>query len=165
MKNNDLIRAERNLIIRSIPWGEQGINLTILNPFQYRFEKGNIRIDYYITSGKYFIINNKKWGSIPVNKIPSLFVTYSEHDENSPRTSNGAEQIIINKYTKLGYSCIKRGYPDFCFYNDKEIFFVEVKNEVEKSLKTKGLNKYQVKMIDLFKRLGLSVTVEYVPSY
>jgi hypothetical protein len=60
-----------------------------------------------------------------------------------------------------GYHCLKRGWPDFCFFNDKEVFFVEVKNDSEKELTTGGLNKYQSEMIGIFKRLGLNVRVEY----
>lgn len=162
MKDNNIIRAERNLMIGSIPWAEYGIDLIKMTPFQYRFQKGNKKVDYYITSSKYFIINTQKWGSIAVNDIPSLLVCDNEHDENDPRTSNLIEQLVIDKYTKKGYSCLKRGYPDFCFYNDNEVFFIEVKKEGEERLKSRGLNKYQVKMIDIFKRLGLSVKVEYV---
>ena len=161
-KNNNIIRKERNFIIDSYDWKSNGISLSKLTPFQYRFEKDGNGIDYYITSGKYFHLNSQKWGNVAIGDIPTLLSLKQKYDVDTPRTSNVSEQKIIDKYTKLGYNCLKRGYPDFCFYNDNEIFFIEVKNSGEKLSPNEGLNKYQVKMIDIFKRLGLNVSVEYL---
>ena len=34
--------------------------------------------------------------------------------------SNKREIEVFNKYKNLGYDCLTKGYPDFCFYNDKD---------------------------------------------
>ena len=43
--------------------------------------------------------------------------------------TNKREISVCKKYTELGYEYLSRGYPDFCFYNDNEIIFVEVKRK------------------------------------
>lgn len=76
--------------------------------------------------------------------------------------SNHREISVHKKYTDKGFSCLTKGYPDFCFYNDSEVIFIEVKREQTKPSKKMGLAPQQRKMIELFKRLGLNVSVEYV---
>jgi hypothetical protein len=76
--------------------------------------------------------------------------------------NNKAERSVYDKYTKLGYNCIAKGYPDFCFFNDNEVLFVEVKRKQRKPSKKMGLSVHQQKMIEIFKRLGLNISVEYV---
>jgi len=75
--------------------------------------------------------------------------------------SNKRELSVYNKYTELGYNCLTKGYPDFCFYNDNEILFIEVKRKQVRSSIKMGLSKHQKTMIDVFKRLGLNIIVEY----
>jgi hypothetical protein len=76
--------------------------------------------------------------------------------------NNKCEKIVYDKYTKAGYKCLKRGWPDFCFYNDDNIIFVEVKKMRHSKSKGTGLSQYQAEMIDIFTRLGINVYIEYV---
>jgi uncharacterized protein (DUF3820 family) len=76
--------------------------------------------------------------------------------------SNTREIFIKRQYADLGFNCLSKGYPDFCFYNDNEVIFVEVKPDTYKKSKNRGLSNQQKEMINIFKRLGLNVKVEYV---
>ena len=76
--------------------------------------------------------------------------------------SNVREIAVLEKYKKLGYDYLTKGYPDFCFYNDEEVIFVEVKRKQKRKTAKMGLSIHQRKMIDIFKRLGLKVSIEYV---
>ena len=76
--------------------------------------------------------------------------------------SNHREISIFEKYIDLGYECLTKGYPDFCFFNDKEVIFIEVKRKQKRPSKKMGLSQHQNKMIEIFKRLGLNVSVVYV---
>ena len=76
--------------------------------------------------------------------------------------NNWREISVVRKYRSLGYNYLSKGYPDFCFYNDNEIIFVEVKRKQKHITKRMGLSIHQEKMIELFKRLGLDVRIEYV---
>ena len=76
--------------------------------------------------------------------------------------NNKSEIAVYRKYKEQGYNCLSKGYPDFCFYNDTEVIFVEVKRKQKRITKQMGLSQYQRKMIDIFKRLELNVLVEYV---
>lgn len=76
--------------------------------------------------------------------------------------SNKREIQILEKYKNLGYDFLTKGYPDFCFFKENEILFVEVKRkQIKKTIKA-GLSKHQRKMIDIFKKLGLNVIIEYL---
>jgi hypothetical protein len=80
-----------------------------------------------------------------------------------PNLKNNKREIsIYKKYINQGYECLTKGYPDFCFFNDNEVIFIEVKRKQKRPSQKMGLSKYQVKMIDIFKRLGLNVSIEYV---
>lgn len=76
--------------------------------------------------------------------------------------NNKRELSVYQKYKQLGYNCLTKGYPDFCFFNNNEVIFVEVKRLQIKPSKKMGLSAHQRKMIELFKRLGLTVRIEYV---
>jgi len=76
--------------------------------------------------------------------------------------TNRREKFIWDKYINMGYSGITKGYPDFCFYNDKEVLFIEVKRKQKRPSVKMGLSRHQREMISIFKRLGLNVRVEYV---
>jgi len=76
--------------------------------------------------------------------------------------SNHREQLVYKKYTDLGYECLTKGYPDFCFYNGDKVIFVEVKKKEQMYTMKKGLAKHQQKMINIFKGLGLDVRIEYI---
>lgn len=67
---------------------------------------------------------------------------------------------MLAQYKRLGYEYLTKGYPDFCFYNDKEIIFVEVK--VKCDTPKRGLSIHQKKMHEIFRRLGIEVKVIYV---
>lgn len=85
----------------------------------------------------------------------------SSKRQRKVRTKNARELSVIDKYTEKGFNCIKRGYPNFCFYNNDKIFFVMVKRKPRRDTKT-GLNSYQKEMISIFKRLGIDIRVEYI---
>ena len=76
--------------------------------------------------------------------------------------NNHREIAVLKKYQSKGYDFLCKGYPDFCFFNDNEVIFVEVKRKQKRPSKKMGLSSQQSKMISLFKRLGLNVSVEYV---
>jgi VRR-NUC domain len=76
--------------------------------------------------------------------------------------SNKREIATLEKYKDLGYNYLTKGYPDFCFYNDNEVIFVEVKRKQRRPSLKMGLSIHQKKMIEIFQRLGLNVRVEYV---
>lgn len=67
---NDRVKSIYNHLI---DWTENDIEIFKLTDYQYRFVKGNHRIDYYPTSGKYFDITLNKRGTIPAYKIITLF--------------------------------------------------------------------------------------------
>ena len=76
--------------------------------------------------------------------------------------NNRCEIAVCDKYKAMGYDYLTKGYPDFCFFNDREVIFVEVKPKQKRPTKKMGLSKHQQKMIEIFKRIGLDVRVEYV---
>lgn len=76
--------------------------------------------------------------------------------------SNHREQMVYKKYTDLGYEVLTKGYPDFCFFKEDEVIFVEVKKKKHVKGKKAGLSEHQQKMIRIFKSLGLDVRIEYV---
>ena len=79
---------------------------------------------------------------------------------------NKREISVYEKYKSLGYDCLTKGYPDFCFFKDKEgsyeVIFIEVKRTQKRPTIKMGLSKQQRKMIDIFKGIGLNVKIEYV---
>ena len=77
------------------------------------------------------------------------------------KVPNKREKEIAEKYEKLGFNYLHKGWPDFCFYNDEKIFFLEVKRKKKKTSKM-GLSIAQRKMIEIFKRLNLEIFVEYI---
>lgn len=76
--------------------------------------------------------------------------------------NNYREQIVYKEYTDLGYECLTKGYPDFCFFNGDKVIFVEVKRKPITNTKKKGLSRHQQKMINILRGLGLDVRIEYV---
>jgi hypothetical protein len=81
--------------------------------------------------------------------------------------TNKPEQEVLNKYTDLGYDYLTKGYPDFCFFKVLadgriEAIFVEVKPLKHRNSVNKGLSAHQKKMINIFRRLGMIVRIEYV---
>jgi hypothetical protein len=72
---NKRMRDERlkSIYNHIVDWTEQDIEMFEINKYQFRFVKGEHRIDYYPTSGKYFDLNLKKWGTIPAFKLITLF--------------------------------------------------------------------------------------------
>ena len=79
--------------------------------------------------------------------------------------SNKREIAIYQKYKNLGYECLKKGWPDFCFFKDNGIFevvFVEVKRVQRKETLKSGFSKHQKRMIEILKKLNLKVIVERV---
>ena len=75
---------------------------------------------------------------------------------------NHRERAVYEKYRSKGYECLTKGYPDFCFFNDEEVIFIEVKRKQKRVSDKMGLSNHQRRMIDIFKRLGLNVKIEYV---
>ena len=77
---------------------------------------------------------------------------------------NRRENEVIKKYCKLGFNVLTKGYPDLCFFNEKmdKVFFIEVKRKSCSYGKKGGLSPHQRKMLEVFKKLGLDVSVEYI---
>ena len=75
---------------------------------------------------------------------------------------NKREEEVAEKYERMGFKNLHKGWPDFIFYNDDKIFFVEVKRKQKCPSKKMGLSSHQSKMISLLKRLGVDVCVEYL---
>lgn len=61
--------------INKINWKELGIEKFQINEYQYRFVKGGVSFDYFPTSGKYFDIDTKHWGTCMVDEIPFYLET------------------------------------------------------------------------------------------
>ena len=70
---NNIIRNIRFGNIATIDWGYIGVEIFQINQYQLRFIQGKRKIDYYPTSGKYFDMKNRKWGSCTVSQIKDLF--------------------------------------------------------------------------------------------
>ena len=80
-----------------------------------------------------------------------------------PNLKNNRREIaVLKKYKELGYNYLTKGYPDFCFYNNEKVIFVEVKRKQKRPTSKTGLSKQQRTMIEIFKKLGLDVKIEYV---
>lgn len=59
---------------------------------------------------------------------------------------NRRERSVYNKYTALGFKALKKGWPDFLFYKDGKIVFVEVKRRQIAPTEKMGLSKHQREM-------------------
>jgi len=59
--------------------------------------------------------------------------------------SNIREKSVYEKYKNLGYDVLTKGYPDFCFFNDNEVIFIEVKRRQKRTSKKMGLSLHQKK--------------------
>lgn len=75
LKTNKAIRQQRTNTLFGLIFElkESGIEVFELNPYQYRIMRGNRKIDYYPTSGKYFDLNAKEWRFCPAHEIVGLF--------------------------------------------------------------------------------------------
>jgi hypothetical protein len=75
LSSNKRIRDDRvkSIYNHLIDWEEKGVEIFKLTDYQYRFIKGDHQIDFYPTSGKYFDITCKKWGTTLAYKIIDLF--------------------------------------------------------------------------------------------
>jgi hypothetical protein len=75
LKNNKKIREDRVKTMFGLIFElkEADIEVFELTPYQYRLVKGNHRIDYYPTSGKYCDLNKNEWRFCPAHKLVSLF--------------------------------------------------------------------------------------------
>lgn len=67
-----------------------------------------------------------------------------------------AEDLIKQRYEDNGWETFRNGWPDFAFYRNGEIVFVEVKGP------TDALSKKQLEMHTLLRALGIEVRVEHV---
>ena len=74
--------------------------------------------------------------------------------------SNFREKTIKEKYEKLGYEVLHKGWPDFLIFNDKDVIFLEVKRQQKFETKKSGMSKHQTKMHEILKRCGLKVLIE-----
>jgi hypothetical protein len=54
-------------------WKKIGVEIFRITPWQFRLQRGLFKIDYYPTSGKFFDISAKKWGTIPAFDLFKLF--------------------------------------------------------------------------------------------
>lgn len=75
MKTKDIIRNGRlkELDIRSEIWRKRGVEIFIIEAYQYRFVKNGKEIDYFPISGKYHEVKANKWGSVPAYDFYKLF--------------------------------------------------------------------------------------------
>ena len=73
---------------------------------------------------------------------------------------NKRESEIQKKYEQLGYSYLKKGWPDFLFVRDDKVIMVEVKRKQRRPSEKGGLSKHQRNMRDI-----LSKYFEYVIEY
>lgn len=72
------------------------------------------------------------------------------------RVSSRSELDVLEFFIKQGYDYLHRGWPDFLFYKDGSVIFVEVKRKSQKRVKV-----HQRMVIDILKQLGLDVRVCY----
>ena len=70
---------------------------------------------------------------------------------------NDSEQSVYRKYENLGYDVIQYGIPDLILLKNGKIEFVEVKTD-----SGYGLNKNQIRTINLLKKHGIEARVETV---
>ena len=75
---------------------------------------------------------------------------------------NDRELVICAKYRNLGFDYLHKGWPDFLFFKDDEVIFVEVKRKQKHITEKMGLSAHQRQVSEIFKSLGLTVKVEYV---
>lgn len=54
-------------------WKNIGVEIFRITQYQFRLQRGIYKIDYYPTSGKFFDIQTKKWGSIPAYDLHKFF--------------------------------------------------------------------------------------------
>jgi hypothetical protein len=75
VSTNRRIRDDRvkSIYNHLIGWEELGVEIFKLTDYQYRFVLGQHEIDYYPTSGKYFDITLRRWGTSPAYKVIDLF--------------------------------------------------------------------------------------------
>jgi hypothetical protein len=70
--------SNKDIINECLPeWNEAGIELFKLTAYQWRFIKGDYKVDYYPTSERYYDHQQKLWDSISAQNIPDLFPDYN----------------------------------------------------------------------------------------
>ena len=65
------------------------------------------------------------------------------------------EEKFRKEAKEKGYEIFSKGYPDYVIVKDKEVLFIECKRPGCEFTKKKGYSLHQVKMRDLFRKLGL----------
>lgn len=75
MKIKDIVRNSRlrELDLESDKWKSMGIEIFKIESFQYRFIQHGKEIDYFPISGKFHIVKENRWGSIPAYDFHKLF--------------------------------------------------------------------------------------------
>ena len=63
---------------------------------------------------------------------------------HKPKKKNKHEEGVRSWFEKNGYSSLARGWPDFVFWKDDEIIFVEVKPPGSRSIKT---HQFEIKQL------------------
>ena len=76
---------------------------------------------------------------------------------------NRRERAIQERAVNAGYEILHRGWPDFLVYKEdtNEAIFLEVKRKCKRPHKT-GLTKYQKRIHQILKNLGLTVKVVFI---
>ena len=64
----------RRINIDDPSWKKHGIEIFQIKPYQYRFIRGGLMVDYYPQSGKYFDITHKIWGACPAYDVIKLLL-------------------------------------------------------------------------------------------
>lgn len=67
----------------------------------------------------------------------------------------------MEKYTRLGFEYLKKGWPDFLFYKGDKIIMVEVKKELKIPTQKMGLSSHQRKMREILSK-HFDYKVEYL---
>ena len=80
--------------------------------------------------------------------------------QNQRFIKNKRENQVQKKYEQLGYSYLKKGWPDFLFVKDGQLIMVEVKRKQKKPSKKMGLSRHQENM-----RTILSEHFQYIVEY
>ena len=85
--------------------------------------------------------------------------------ENVTKIKNPCERKVAEIYTKMGYKYLKKGWPDFLFVKENpfEVVFVEVKKKPMSKV-PRSIKYHQETLLEILKRLGLNVRVEFIPQ-
>ena len=97
-------------------------------------------------SSREYLINKTK---TQISALQNLMVPGDPILNFNPQNKNITEAAFTRRATSLGWAVIKRGFPDYICWQDKQVIFVEVKPEGYE------LSVYQQIVMQLLMSLGL----------